>query len=187
VYRWRPGPRRDLRAGFLSTQPAALDGLGAVFDHVAVAGPRLRDLLPLYQDILGGRYAFGADTPRVGFRFLQLGYPNGARIELMEPLAGSTFFDSFFRRVGPAGGLHHITFKVPDIETAIAMLDARGYSLTGVHLAEPAWREAFLHPKQANGVLVQIAQGGDSPPGADSTIEDLLAGNGAGGNGVPSP
>ncbi len=158
-----------------------------MFDLDAAAAPRLRDLLPLYQDLLGGRYVFGADTPRVGFRFCQLGFANGARIELMEPLAGSPFFDSFFRRVGAAGGLHHLTFKVPDIERALAALDERGYPVVGVHLDNPSWREAFLHPKQANGVLVQIAQGGDSPPGADLTIEDLLAGRGAGGTGVPSP
>jgi methylmalonyl-CoA/ethylmalonyl-CoA epimerase len=82
--------------------------IAAVFDHTAVAAPRIRDLLPIYLDLLGGTFVQGGDNPRVGYRALQLEYQSGGRIELMEPLLGSSFFDSFFARKG--SGLHHITF-----------------------------------------------------------------------------
>ncbi|MGE3619360.1 MAG: VOC family protein [Acidimicrobiia bacterium] len=165
------------------------NGITAVFDHCAVAAPRLRDLLPLYRDVLGGVFANGGDNQRIGYRAMQLAFGNGSRIELMEPLAGSTFFDSFFRR---GGGLHHVTFKVNDLRAAIALLEDRSVPLTGLYLGDPNWLEVFIHPRDAQGVLVQLAQappGFPAPPG-DLTIEDILAGKGSPtgeGNGIPSP
>ncbi|MFD0471365.1 hypothetical protein ACFQ0B_25900 [Nonomuraea thailandensis] len=74
-----------------------LDGLEVHFDHTAVAAPRIRDLLPIYRDLLGGRHLGGGGDNRIaGYRTFQLTYGNGNKVELMEPLAGSTFFDSFF-------------------------------------------------------------------------------------------
>ena len=58
-----PGPQAAM--GELADLPA---DLGAVFDHVAIAGRRIRDLLPLWRDTLGGRFATGADNPAVGWR-----------------------------------------------------------------------------------------------------------------------
>jgi methylmalonyl-CoA/ethylmalonyl-CoA epimerase len=166
---------------------SVLQSCAAVFDHAAIAARRLRDLLPLYQDILGGEFLAGDDNQRVGYRALQLRYPDGTRIELMEPLAGSTFFDKFF--AGRGEGLHHITFKVPDIHAALAVVERHQLPTFGVYLDDPHWKEVFVHPKNANGVLVQMAQGSPSATwgGEDQTLERLLAGNGRSGNGVPSP
>lgn len=164
-----------------------LDDLGAVFDHVGVAAPRIRDLLPIYHDLLGGRLVAGGDNARVGYRALQLGFSDGTKIELMEPHPGSTFFDSFFRR-NPRGGMHHVTFKVRAIEPALEALQRRGYSLTGLFLDDISWQEVFLHPREAHGVLVQLAyEGGPGhdPPGL--TLDMVLAGRGGQGTGVPSP
>lgn len=60
----------------------------------------------------------GGDNPRVGYRALQLAFPDDRRIELMEPHPGSAFFDRFFRRTG-GGGMHHVTFMVDDIHRAL--------------------------------------------------------------------
>lgn len=161
-------------------------GLRARLDHVAVAAPRLRDLLPLYRDLLGGRFLGGGDNVRVGYRACQLAFVEG-KIELMEPLSGSSFLDRFFER---GGGMHHITFKVDDLGAAIAALEDAGLTPTGVYRGDPRWQEAFLHPKDNAGVLVQIAQAApDYPPSdpGDQTVEDLLAGRGWSGNGEPSP
>ena len=59
-------------------------------------------------------------------------------------------------RNGP--GPHHLTFHVPDIEAAIADAAAAGYEAVSVNLANEDWKEAFLHPKQSHGVVVQMAQ-----------------------------
>ena len=164
-----------------------LDDLGAVFDHVGVAAPRLRDLLTIYHDMLGGRLLEAGDNQRVGYRALQLAYPDGSKIELMEPLRGSAFFDSFFRRNG-GGGLHHVTFKIRDMRAAVEALQRRGYSLTGLFLEDVVWQEVFLHPREAHGALVQLAyEGGEYPQPEGLTLEDVLAGRGQDGDGIPSP
>ena len=169
----------------MTTQlPAFPASLAASYDHVAVAAPRIRSLLPLYAGLLGGTFYAGGDNPRVGYRALQLTLVNGAKIELLEPLAGSTFLDRFFRRTG-GGGMHHITCRVPDIQAAITAAEHAGYTPTGVFLGNPDWQEVFLHPKATSGVLIQLVQAPDKPP-AVGTIDDVLAGRGHGGTGLPS-
>lgn len=166
-----------------------LDGIEVTFDHTAVAAPRIRDLLPIYRDLLGGRHlGGGGDNLAAGYRTFQLTYANGSKIELMEPLAGSTFFDSFFELTRGRGGVHHLNFHVSDIEAAVAQLREKGYRLFGLNLEDPRWREVFLHPKEAHGVLIQLAQPGErSPDERRATLEEVLAGRGRNGNGVPSP
>jgi methylmalonyl-CoA/ethylmalonyl-CoA epimerase len=117
-----------------------LQSCAAVFDHAAIAARRLRDLLPLYRHVLGGEFFGGGDNPQVGYRALQLRFPDGTRIELMEPLAGSSFFDKFFASRGE--GLHHITFKVPDIHAALEIVQRAGLATwTSPGAATWAWRD----------------------------------------------
>jgi methylmalonyl-CoA/ethylmalonyl-CoA epimerase len=166
-----------------------LDGLDVSFDHTAVAAPRIRDLLPIYRDLLGGRHLGGGGDNRVaGYRTLQLTYANGGKVELMEPLAGSTFFDSFFELTRGRGGVHHLNFHVDDLDAAVAVLTTRGYRLHGLNQADSRWREVFLHPKEVHGVLIQLAQPGLRTPGEPRpTLDQVLAGQGRNGTGIPSP
>ncbi|WP_187414805.1 VOC family protein [Nonomuraea sp. PA05] len=166
-----------------------LDGLEVHFDHTAVAAPRIRDLLPIYRDLLGGRHLGGGGDNRVaGYRTLQLTYGNGNKVELMEPLAGSTFFDSFFELTRGRGGVHHLNFHVNDLGAAVERLTGRGYRLHGLNRADARWQEVFLHPKEAHGVLIQLAQPGwRDPADVRPTLEEVLDGRGRNGNGIPSP
>jgi len=66
------------------------------------------------------------------------------------------FLQRFIGTSGP--GAHHITFKVPHLLTAIDRARRSGYEPIGIDLSDPEWMEAFLHPKQATGVVVQLAQ-----------------------------
>jgi methylmalonyl-CoA/ethylmalonyl-CoA epimerase len=164
-----------------------LNGVHAVFDHAAHGARRIRDLLPLYRDLLGGRFVAGGDNPRAGYRALQLGYSDGTRIELIEPLEGSTFLDSFLAS-RPRGGLHHLTFKVADVRAALRRVEELGLTATAVYLDNPQWQEFFVHPREAHGALIQLAQKGPGEWGwAGLTLEDVLAGRGPNGDGRPSP
>lgn len=164
-----------------------LQELGVVFDHTAVAAPRVRDLLPIYQGLLGGTFLGGGDHPG-GYRVMQLAYPGGGKVELMEPLEGSSFFDSFFELTRGRGGVHHLNFHVRDLDLAVSLLTERGYRLHGLNQGDPRWREVFLHPKEAHGVLIQLAQAGPrDDDGPAPRLEDVLAGRGWNGNGIPSP
>jgi methylmalonyl-CoA/ethylmalonyl-CoA epimerase len=139
----------------------ALAGIGARFDHVAVGGDSLEPMLALYRDTLGGVQLGGGRNTVLGFRTVQIGFPDGRHVELLAPVEGSTFLDSFLARSGGRGGLHHITFLVPSVEQAIEVLHDRGYETFGERPDDPQWAEAFVHPRDAGGVLLQIATPGD--------------------------
>jgi hypothetical protein len=51
-----------------------------------------------------------------------------------------------------------VTLKVPDIARAISHLEDRGVPLFNVSIERPDWKEAFIHPRDANGTLIQLAQ-----------------------------
>jgi len=137
----------------------------AVLDHVAVAVERWADAWPRYVEELGGAWASGGVN--VGFGPAQLRFGNGARLEVLQPCdwEANPFLRRFLDQHGP--GPHHLTFKVPDIRQALARVSAAGFDPVGVDLRDPTWQEAFLHPRQAGGVVVQLAQSATewaSPP-----------------------
>lgn len=129
---------------------------GAVrLDHVAIGLPRLADAMPFVAGELGGRPTIGG--PNVAFRGGQWRLANGALLELIEPAGPPDgFLHRFLAARGP--GVHHVTFKVPSLAAAIAHCRELGYEVVGIFDAHPAWKEAFLHPKQAQGIVVQLAE-----------------------------
>lgn len=150
------------------------DDIGCHFDHVAIAAPRLRDLVPLWVDALGGEFLGGGDNTRVGYRTARIAYSGGFAVELMEPLPGSDFFGKFFEK-NPNGGVHHITMNVDHHELAYDRLIAAGYEPFGRSYDNPTWHEMFLHPKAAHGVLVQVVRHPPHTDGPRETLADYLA------------
>jgi methylmalonyl-CoA/ethylmalonyl-CoA epimerase len=145
-------------------------------DHVAVAVHSIKEALKLYRDALGGEYPMGADGADGTWRWVQVRFPGGGKVELLEPL-GDGFLSRFLARRGE--GMHHMTFKTDDIAAAIMHVEELGYELVDVSLDDPDWKEAFLRPSSAHGTLVQLAQ----PSGTDedaaralrpSNLEELL-------------
>jgi methylmalonyl-CoA/ethylmalonyl-CoA epimerase len=134
-------------------------------DHVAVAVHSIRQALQLYRDGLGGEYLMGGDQDT--WRWLQLRFPGGGKVELLEPL-GEGFLSRFLESRGE--GLHHVTFKTDDIEAAIEHLRGLGYELVDVNVSDPHWKEAFLRPSKSHGTLIQIAQSSAS----DDVAQDHL-------------
>jgi hypothetical protein len=140
-----------------------------VLDHLAVAVHTGGDAWPMYRDRLGGRWA-GIAGVADGFEFGQLEYAGGMKIEVLNPtLDGGDFLRRFLQHTGP--GPHHMTFKVPDLTVMLDRCDAMGYRTVGVYRENPGWQEAFLHPKDGAGVVIQLAQQG-SGDGEDDGIVD---------------
>jgi catechol 2,3-dioxygenase-like lactoylglutathione lyase family enzyme len=129
-------------------------------DHVAVAMEDRRVGRHRYAVELGGQWMGGGADP--GFWSEQVAYANGMKVEILEPLDvdQNDFLRRFLDRNGP--GPHHLTFKVADIVAALEEVESAGYRPVSVNLDNPGWREAFLHPKDAPGVVVQLAQSDES-------------------------
>lgn len=129
--------------------------IDATLDHVAIAVHDIRASMRLYSEILGAPFLFAGEAHKQGFRWAQFRLPGGGKFELVTPL-GEGFVSRFLDRRGE--GVHHVTMKVPDIHRAIAHLDDSGVPLFSVSTDDEQWKEAFVHPKDANGVLLQFAQ-----------------------------
>jgi catechol 2,3-dioxygenase-like lactoylglutathione lyase family enzyme len=134
------------------------------FDHIALALPRIADAVPFLVGVLGGLPHSGM---RGGpeFRFGTWRYDGGGKLEVIEPLGKNGFVHRFLASRGP--GVHHVTFKVPSLDDACERARVRGYDIVGYDDSYDDWKTAFLHPKQALGIVVQFAQTTDdgSPTG----------------------
>jgi methylmalonyl-CoA/ethylmalonyl-CoA epimerase len=127
---------------------------GLRFDHIAVAVPRIADAMPFLVGVLGGVSSFG--MLRDVFAMAHWTFEGGGRLELLEPIGADGFVHRFIATRG--AGIHHVTFKVPSLDEACRRAEARGYRIIGRDETDPAWQEAFLHPRQALGIVVQFAQ-----------------------------
>ncbi len=125
------------------------------FDHVAVGVHDIDRSAMLFRDVLGGEAVSGWHVPEEGFRFTQFRYPNRMKIELMEPLGEGGFLQKFLARRGE--GVHHLTFRVNDIESKLEYLRSNGFEPVHVVLGGQ-WKEAFIHPRQGHGVLIQLME-----------------------------
>ena len=153
-----------------------LAAVGAVYDHVAHAVPSISGVLPLYLGLLGGVVCSGGISPWGGHLAVVIEYADGARIELLEPVRRNAPSIGGFLSASPRGGLHHVTFKVPDIQLALDRVQAAGYHPVGTNLEHEAWRETFLHPRETGGVLLQLAQADPGvPPPLTQPLGELLA------------
>lgn len=130
--------------------------LDADLDHVAVAAEHVALVWPRYAGDLGGTWKGGGGSP--GFYSAQVAYADGMKVEALHPerTDESDFLRRFLDQHGP--GPHHLTFKVPDLAAAIDQVRSAGITPVGIDTSDPGWMEAFLHPRAAQGIVVQLAQ-----------------------------
>ena len=154
---------------------------GTDLDHVAHAVTRWQDVWGRYATDLGAEWKSGGPGP--GFAPAQLQFAAGSRVEVLMPwdVEVNDFLSRFLSNNGP--GPHHLTFKVPDLPDAVERARAFGIEPVGIDLSHPEWLEAFLHPKHATGVVVQLAQaqqGWASPPPEDYPSARRMRSDGSG-------
>lgn len=126
-------------------------------DHVAIAVPSITVALPIFEllaDAPGSRIEH-VEAQQVDVAFVGTG---AARVELLQPSSPDSTIQKFLDRRGP--GLHHIAYRVPDIEAALRRLAAAGVRLIDEQPRPGAGghKVAFLHPQSTHGVLVELVE-----------------------------
>jgi methylmalonyl-CoA/ethylmalonyl-CoA epimerase len=128
-----------------------------VLDHVGIAVDRLDDSLGFFRDALGLEVEASEEvgSQHVRAHFLPAGDP---KLEVLEATAPESPIAKYVARRGP--GLHHVCFRVADIDAALAELVARGVRLIDERPRPGAEGAlvAFVHPSSAHGVLVELKQ-----------------------------
>jgi methylmalonyl-CoA/ethylmalonyl-CoA epimerase len=124
-------------------------------DHLGIAVPSLDQAVKAYE-ALGFRVESRHDVPteKVRAAFLPVGE---SRLELLEPTEPSSVIARFLEK---RSGLHHVCVLVEDIEAALAELKARGVETIDEKPRPGAGgcRVAFLHPRAAGGVLLELKE-----------------------------
>lgn len=145
------------------------------FDHLALAVHDISAALSMVE-ALGGTYRNGGHHPTAGFRWVQFVLAGGIKLELLSPLDRRDRNHFLVRFLEDRGeGPHHVTFKVGDIRAAVSAWRDAGFEIVGENLADAGWQEAFVHPKTANGLLIQLAQWDDGAPFDVRPLERVLA------------
>ncbi len=125
-------------------------------DHIAIAVKDYKAALVFFRDILGAVEGAGAADENMKYYWQNLALGDLTRLELLTPTGSGSFLDNFLKN--REGGAHHITLQAPDIRKAKAHLEKHGIPYFGFHEYGDAWKELFIHPKDAFGVLIQIAE-----------------------------
>lgn len=127
--------------------------------HVAIAVRDLSAVEEVYKTALGLRVEHREVVEDQGVKTSMLvPEDGGTAIELLEPMDENSPISKFLDKRGE--GIHHICFKVDDIEAVLERLKKQGVRLIDESPRPGAYnsRVAFIHPKAMNGVLVELAE-----------------------------
>jgi methylmalonyl-CoA/ethylmalonyl-CoA epimerase len=125
--------------------------------HIGVAVRSIQDSMGAWSQGLGFRLVDTEvlDSMHLKIAFLKAG---DVEIELLEPTSPESKVARFLERRGE--GIHHLSFYVTHLETALARAEAQGLELIDRTPREGALgtRVAFLHPRSTRGVLIELCE-----------------------------
>ena len=125
-------------------------------NHVAIVVQNIDAALNFWEQTFGLELDHVEEVPsqKSKVAFLPLGE---SEIELVQPTTSDSGLANFLEKRGE--GMHHICIEVEDIDAALAELKSKGVRLINeVPEKLPGRKMAFIHPKAANGVLVELYQ-----------------------------
>ncbi len=126
-------------------------------EHIGIAVKDLEAANQVYQSLLGQEpyKTESVESEGVNTSFFKCG---GSKIELLEATNENSPIARFIAKKGE--GVHHVAFAVEDIKAEIRRLKKEGFVVLNEEPkrgADNKW-VAFLHPKSANGVLIELCQ-----------------------------
>jgi methylmalonyl-CoA/ethylmalonyl-CoA epimerase len=126
-------------------------------DHVGYAVEDLQEAIRYHERLYGAEVAHRETMERDGVNEALLAVGDSF-IQLLEPTRPDSPVGRFIERNGP--GVHHVGYGVADVDATLADLKELGIRLVDDH-PRPGSRGctvAFLHPKGAMGVLVELVE-----------------------------
>ena len=129
-------------------------------DHIAIAVKSLDDAVKVYSALFDKEpdHIEIVEEQKVKTAIYYLG---DVRIELLEPTSEDSPIAKFIEKRGE--GLHHVAYKVDDLEKKLEDLKGKGFRLIDEKPRVGAEGKliAFVHPKSVVGVLTELTQGGE--------------------------
>lgn len=126
-------------------------------DHIGIAVEKIDAALPVWEGILSLPLHGVEDVAdqKVKTAFMPIGE---SEIELLEPTDPESPIAKSIAARGQ--GVHHLAFRVANLEEALTELKAKGVRLIDEKPRAGAGgaRIAFIHPKATGGVLVELCE-----------------------------
>lgn len=134
------------------------DSQAGGIDHIGIAVADLEAAIRLYRDVLGMPLLAREEVPSEACEVAFLG-SGSSHVELLRPLSADGAVARHLERRGP--GIHHVAVQVRDMDAALEAARSAGLEVLGDGARPGAQgaRVAFLHPKGAGGVLVELTTG----------------------------
>jgi methylmalonyl-CoA/ethylmalonyl-CoA epimerase len=126
-------------------------------EHIGIAVKDLSVSIPLFERLLGSSCykteTVASEQVETAF-FLQ----NGGKIELVQSTQPDGVIAKYIEKKGE--GMHHIAFEVSDIQAEMERLKKEGFTLLNETPKKGADNKlvCFVHPKDCNGVLIELCQ-----------------------------
>jgi methylmalonyl-CoA/ethylmalonyl-CoA epimerase len=134
-------------------------------NHVGVAVPSIEAAKATYRDLYGVPESAITETRELATQGVKFAFVNVAnsQIELIEPLGENSPIQKFLER-NPNGGQHHVCFEVEEICAARDEMVRRGATvLNEPRIGAHGTPIIFVHPRNSNGVLIELME---TPKGA---------------------
>lgn len=126
-------------------------------EHIGIAVKNIDEANKLYEILLKTEPYKMEEVESEGVKtsFFRCGE---SKIELLEATTASSPIAKFIEKRGE--GIHHIAFEVADIVSEMKRLEEEGFVLLNKEPKRGADNKlvAFIHPKSANGVLIELCQ-----------------------------
>lgn len=132
-------------------------------ERVALAVENLEEAREHFEKWFGAKFLPVEFIEDMGMRYqpFEIGE---SKMELLQATRDDSPVAKFLKAHG-GPGVHHITYEVDDLDAALKEFQARGGRIAYRHAYKPGvtfegyvWREAFVHPKDAYGVLIHFAE-----------------------------
>jgi len=120
-------------------------------DHVVVRVKDFDQGVETWRDKLGMEMERTAESEALGIKQAFFPFANGGFLEVVAPINDGSAVGKAVASRGE--GLHTLSMAVDDLDATIKDLEAKGVQLIGV--GSP---QVFIHPKSANGILVQLTE-----------------------------
>jgi len=118
-------------------------------DHIVIVVADIEDGIRNWRDDFGLPLSHTVDQEEAGIRQAFLSLDDGTFIELIGPSGDDSPIAGTLESRGE--GVHVVALTVDDLDATVESLQERGVNLIGV--GSP---QVFIHPKSANGVMVQL-------------------------------
>ena len=126
-------------------------------EHIGIAVRTLADSVPLFEKLLNSQcYKTElVESEKVNTAFFK---KDTTKIELLESTDDDGVISKFIEKKGE--GIHHIAFEVADLIAEMERLKNEGFTLLNQQPKPGADNKlvCFLHPKNTNGVLIELCQ-----------------------------